>query len=113
MPKPEKPATPWKQLLSPDVPATSAQAPAVRPARPDFRNALSVMLQEAAAAGKPSLAVRAADLHARVGGYPGRGHSMPTCCSAMRDEMQPRDVILHEPAGGTGAALHVQYCLPR
>ncbi|GAC1406742.1 MAG: hypothetical protein NVSMB6_03380 [Burkholderiaceae bacterium] len=112
MQKPKKPATAWNELLSPDAPAPQVRDGA-RPARVDFRNVLSVMLQEAAATGQPCLAVRAADLHARVGGYPGRGHSMPTCCSAMREEMTSGDVVLCEPAGGTGAALHVRYALPR
>lgn len=79
----------------------------------DFKLVLDTVLAEAISSGAAFIDVRAGNLHARVGGYPGRGHSMPTCCSAMRDALQPGDTVLTEPLKGQGVSLHIRYCLPR
>lgn len=79
----------------------------------DFVTALRKLLQEEAKAGKSSVDVRAANLHTDVGVYPARGHSMPTCCTVMYEEMQPGDEILLTPPGGKGATLLVRYKFPR
>lgn len=84
-----------------------------RYSRQDFKRMLTTVLEEAARAGATHCNVRAADLHARVGGYPGRGHSLPTCCSAMREAMKEGDKVLVEPARGQGPAFQVSYVLPR
>jgi hypothetical protein len=104
-----------KPLLNTATPAGSAPAtsPAPRPLRADFLAALDALLAQATQTGAATFDLRAADLHARVGGYPGRGHSLPTCCTAMRERMQGADSILSTPTGGQGAAFHVRYCLPR
>ena len=81
--------------------------------RQDFKDMLTTVLEEAVRAGATHCDVRAADLHARVGGYPGRGHSLPTCCSAMRDMMKEGDEVLIEPARGHGPAFQVSYLFPR
>ena len=88
------------------------QAPA-RLSKGDFVTALRKLLQEAAKAGETSVDVRAATLHTDVGVYPARGHSMPTCCTVMYEEMQPGDEILLTPSGGKGPTLLVRYKFPR
>ena len=90
----------------------ASQAPA-RLGKGDFVTALRKLLQEAGKAGETSVDVRAAALHTDVGVYPARGHSMPTCCTVMYEEMQPGDEILLTPPGGKGPALLVRYKLPR
>ena len=67
------------------------------------------LLQEEGKTGKSSVDVRAATLHTDVGVYPARGHSMPTCCTVMYEEMQPGDEILLTPPGGKGPTLLVRY----
>lgn len=49
----------------------------VLPSRSDFEAALERILASAAAAGQPSVTVKAGELHAIVGGYPGHNHRMP------------------------------------
>ena len=90
----------------------ASQAPA-RLSKGDFVTALRKQLQEEGKAGKSSVDVRAATLHTDVGVYPARGHSMPTCCTVMYEEMQPGDEILLTPSGGKGPTLLVRYKLPR
>lgn len=90
-----------------------ANQPPARLTKADFITALRKLLQEESKAGKTSVDVRAAALHTDVGVYPARGHSMPTCCTVMHEEMQPGDEILLTPAGGKGPSLLVRYKLPR
>src|SRR5471030_1707504 len=88
------------------------QAPA-RLSKGDFVTVLRKLLQEEEKAGKTSVDVRAATLHTDVGIYPARGHSMPTCCTVMYEEMLPGDEILLTPPGGKGPSLLVRYKFPR
>ena len=90
-----------------------ATQPPARLTKGDFVTALRKLLQEEAKAGKSSVDVRAANLHTDVGVYPARGHSMPTCCTVMYEEMQPGDEILLTPSGGKGPTLLIRYKLPR
>lgn len=90
----------------------ASQTP-TRLSKGDFVTVLRKQLQEAAKAGETSVEVRAATLHTEVGVYPSRGHSMPTCCTMMYEEMQPGDEILLTPPGGKGPTLLVRYKLPR
>ncbi len=90
----------------------AAQAP-TKLSKGDFVTALRKLLQEAGKGGDTSVDVRAANLHTIVGIYPARGHSMPTCCTVMYEEMQPGDEILLTPSGGKGPTLLVRYKLPR
>lgn len=83
------------------------------PGRADFEAALQGILASAAAAGQPSVMVKAGELHAIVGGYPGQNHRMPLCCQVMKDAMRPGDTVLQSPPSGQGATLTVQYRLPR
>ena len=90
----------------------ATQAP-VRLSKGDFVTALRKLLQEAGKAGETSVDVRAATLHTDVGIYPARGHSIPTCCTVMYEEMLPGDEILLTPSGGKGPTLLVRYKFPR
>ena len=106
--------TPKETAMKNDTTARpqASQAPA-RLTKGDFVTALRKLLQEEAKAGKASVDVRAANLHTDVGVYPARGHSMPTCCTVMYEEMKPGDEILLTPPGGKGPTLLVRYKLPR
>lgn len=78
-----------------------------------LRSELKSMLRAATAEGRKHLDVNAGELHRAVGGYPGKNHRMPVCCSVMKQEMGPKDTILSEPPSGHGASLTVRYMLPR
>lgn len=90
----------------------ASQVPA-RLSKGDFVTVLRKQLQDAGKAGEASVDIRAANLHTEVGVYPARGHSMPTCCTVMYEEMQPGDEILLTPPGGKGPTLLVRYKFPR
>ena len=82
------------------------------PTRKDFQNALDELFREGSGKSARYIDIRAGNLHRKVGGYPGN-HRMPTCCDVMRENIQPRDNILHEPPKGKGASLEIRYSLPR
>ncbi len=79
----------------------------------EFRSRLESILRAATAHGRKCLDVNAGELRRAVGGYPGKNHRMPVCCSVMKQEMGPKDRILSEPPSGHGASLTVRYMLPR
>jgi hypothetical protein len=84
------------------------------PTARQFQAELRRMLQEASLENRPSVEIRAGDLHERVGDYPdSQRHRMPTCCSVMRQTMQDGDRIVSEPPKGNGASLTIMYQLPR
>lgn len=83
------------------------------PTADDFREALDTKFAEAAQRGLPSIAVRAGDFHAELGGYPSTHHRMPVCCAMMREKMADGDRIVAAPPKGSGASLEVEYVLPR
>lgn len=83
------------------------------PTAGEFRTALSELMQTAQDGGEPWIDVLSKDLHQRLGGYPGLGHQMPTCCGVMRQEMRDGDEVRHGPPSGVGATLLVRYALPR
>lgn len=49
------------------------------------------------------------EIHRELGGYPGKKHSMPSCCEAMRSMMTKQDYILKQPLKGNGASLTIRY----
>ena len=49
------------------------------------------------------------DIHRELGGYPGKNHSIPSCCQAMRNLMIDGDIVLYSPRKGNGASLEVRY----
>jgi 5-methylcytosine-specific restriction protein A len=79
----------------------------------DFHTVLREIFFSKEKQGLSKIAVNSGDLHRRVGGYPGKNHRMPTCCSAMRSEMRDGDRIIQSPPKGNGASLTIEYQLPR
>ena len=49
------------------------------------------------------------DIHRQVGGYPGRNHSIPTCCDVMYAAMNGDDEVLYAPPKKRGATVKVRY----
>lgn len=115
MEKPTRPPIPAGSIDTRHVESGKAgpTGNAPRPVKSDFKSMLEVLFAEGIHGGASAVTVRAADLHARVGGYPGRGHAMPTCCTAMREAMLVGDVVLTDVARGAGPALQIRYGLPR
>lgn len=83
------------------------------PRKVDFDIELQRQLAAATSAGAKMLDISAKELHIAVGGYPGSGHAMPSCCSAMRSEQRSTDEVLAQPPKGKGASLKIRYFLPR
>lgn len=79
----------------------------------DFQVALGNALDDAVLNGLAHLDIRSGTLHTKVGGYPGLGHSMPTCCNVMYSSMKPGDEVREAPPKGRGANLVVRYKFPR
>jgi len=75
----------------------------------DFQRALDGLFAKAFRSGHGGITVKAGDLHAMVGDYPGPDHRMPVCCKAMRSNMGPKDVVIEEPPSGQGASLMIGY----
>lgn len=84
-----------------------------RLSKDDFQNALRKAFDDATHAGLTQLDIRSGTLHTKVGGYPGPGHSMPTCCNVMYGEIKPGDEVREAPPKGRGANLVIRYKLPR
>jgi len=85
------------------------------PSAEEFRIALNAVFAERTKSGASSVVVVSGDLHRAVGGYPAeRGaHSMPNCCSVMRQAVRARDQVISSPPSGAGATLTIRYLLPR
>ena len=75
----------------------------------EFRTELHRRLAEARRAGEGFVDINSGDLHRKVGGYPGRSHRMPICCSVMKGEMAVGDQIIQAPPKGAGASLTIRY----
>ena len=78
-----------------------------------FRQALEREFSAALMKGLTHIILDAGQLHRAVGGYPGKNHKMPTCCSVMKSAMIPSDRIVADPPKGIGASLAIDYSLPR
>jgi hypothetical protein len=84
------------------------------PAANTFEKEIRARLAKAKKQSSAHLEVNAGELHRTLGGYPGVGHHMPSCCQVMKRLMQtPPDVIVQSPPKGRGASLTVRYYLPR
>lgn len=83
------------------------------PKAEDFRRILTKFFHESEKAHLDSVTLESGQVHRRVGGYPGGSHSMPTCCSVMRQLMQEGDKLLYAPPSGNGARLKIRYGIPR
>jgi hypothetical protein len=79
-----------------------------------FQEELMRVFLDTTTEGLENVDVNAGELHRRVGGYPGRDHRMPVCCSVMRAEFSADcDLVLESPSSGDGASLTIRYNLPR
>lgn len=76
-----------------------------------FRECVKKHLADGRRRSAPFIELTSGDVHREVGGYPGTGHAMPSCCNAMRNLMGPRDQIVAEPSKGNGASLRIRYYL--
>ncbi len=84
------------------------------PEKADFEKALADWFIEAEKEENIFVDIRADDLHARVGDYPGPFHRMATCCEVMYENYRPAvDKILQFPPKGKGASMEIRYALPR
>jgi len=85
------------------------------PTADEFREELYRMMHEGFRRGVPHVDINAAELHRRLGAYPGPNHRMPVCCEVMKSAMaeDAGDRILHQPESGQGAILTIRYVLPR
>ena len=84
------------------------------PQKADFEKVLNAWFREAELEENPFVDIRADDLHARVGDYPGPFHRMATCCEVMYEHYLPSvDKILQFPPKGKGASMEIRYALPR
>lgn len=79
----------------------------------DFKGVLRQKIEEADALNLRHIDIVSGALHREIGGYPGRSHAMPVCCSVMRGEMKHGDEVLAAPPKGKGATLRIRYLLPR
>jgi hypothetical protein len=86
---------------------------AIRPNADSFRKALRNRFEVAEKLNYDHIDILSGELHREVGGYPGRSHAMPNCCSVLRPEMKVGDEMLSEPPQGRGATLKIRYRIPR
>ena len=84
------------------------------PEKADFEKALSDWFREDEQEESPFVDIRADELHARIGDYPGPFHRMATCCEVMYENYHPAtDKIMQFPPKGKGASMEIRYALPR
>ncbi len=83
----------------------------------DFKAGLLAQISRAEKQGRSHVEVNAGELHRTLGGYPptdNKNHSMPSCCSVMRDELAKGNAeVIHETDSGNSASLTIRYYLPR
>jgi hypothetical protein len=73
------------------------------------------MFREALGMDRSAVEIKAEDLHARVGEYPGPNQRICLCCDVMRSVFAPKsgDVLLKDTEPGREAELTIRYVLPR
>ena len=76
-----------------------------------FREEIRKILKTETDKGSKYVDITSGDLHRKVGGYPGKNHSMPTCCDVMKSLMKSKDEVLQSPPKGKGATLTIRYYL--
>lgn len=77
----------------------------------EFIKQIKEEMVRATAAGKSFVDINSGEIHRKLGGYPGRNHSMPTCCAAMYELQMEKDEVLSAPLKGKGASLTIRYYL--
>lgn len=80
-----------------------------------FNAELERIFSVATELGLSYIGVHAGQLHRKLGSYPGKNHTMPTCCECMRRKLDSHagDRIIAAPEKGDGASLLIQYIIPR
>lgn len=83
------------------------------PTKSDFTDAIKQMKIESRALGLEYIEILSADLHKKLGYYPGQNHRMASCCDAMYESMDINngDLIVMKPPKGRGAKLKIRYYL--
>ncbi len=78
-----------------------------------FRQEIFAMFREALGMDRAAVVIRARDLHARVGEYPGPHQRMSLCCEVMRSvlALKSGDILLDDTEGE--GELAIQYVIPR
>lgn len=104
---PREPKATIAEEIEPKVPSPISSIPAEH-----FRRLLLQAFCEATDLSATHIDIQSGEFHRQVGVYPNKGHSMPTCCSVMRQAMREGDEILSEPPKGKGATLRIRYRLP-
>jgi 5-methylcytosine-specific restriction protein A len=78
----------------------------------DFLIELTAQIERAIQQKRPHAEINAGELHRVVGGYPSKSHSMPTCCEAMKEEMERRGgIVVFKTDSGNSASYTVRYSL--
>lgn len=81
------------------------------PKKAEFISEIERIFTNARNRGDKYVEIISKDLHTKLGGYPGRNHSMPSCCDAMYDIKKDSDEIISAPTKGKGATLKIRYYL--
>lgn len=76
-----------------------------------FIKEITKLLVEAKLRGEKYITLKSGDIHRAVGGYPGKSHRMPTCCSVMRGMMKDKDEIIFQTPSGNGSTIEIKYYL--
>lgn len=83
------------------------------PTKDDFREELRARFRRATERGAQEVVINSGELHRSLGGYPGQGHQMPSCCDVMHEAARSTDEEISSPPSGRGASLTIKYRLPR
>lgn len=75
----------------------------------EFRNEIYKRIEKAKKMGLYSIVINSGELHRDMGIYPNKGHSMPSCCGAMRSIEGYEIVEISSPPKGKGATLTLEY----
>jgi len=78
-----------------------------------FSDAIAALLARAQDQGRPHVEINAGELHRQLGGYPGPGNGMPSCCAALRASMGDGDVVIFVSERADDGSLTVRFALPR
>jgi 5-methylcytosine-specific restriction protein A len=83
------------------------------PTKSDFIDAIKQLKTESRTLELKYIEILSADLHRKLGYYPGPNHRMTSCCDAMYDSMDIHngDLVVLKPPKGRGAKLKIRYYL--
>lgn len=81
------------------------------PTTGDFEKLIRQKFDSAIKQGKDYVDIVSGDIHRELGGYPGKNHRMPCCCTVMYSLMKNDDIVIYAPKKGKGATLKIRYKL--